>query len=672
MIRKLRVFNKKILLFALLLSIMGTLPCFGETVLVEEGVEYVNENVETEICSGAIKLIGDVKDAELSAGWYYVADEVEYLKSLTINGDVAIILCDSAKLVVVKDILFLKGSKLTIYGQTDNTGELIVGVNQYEDGIIANWDAKVEFVVNGGCVTVQGKIDSKTNGGYDENVVGGDVIIIVRGEGHVVVEGYVYGGNAYSYSGDVKGGSVFVTTNGNGNFIAKGGITGGGVYNEIKSEVEGGDVIATANGNGSITVWYISGGYGGGIGSLKGGNVNINVSDDGRIMIREYIVGGFGTGDNNNDSVIGGDVNIDISKAGSVTVEGSITAGDGYNFVGNNVTGGNTYIDINGGNIDVTGSTSGGHCYSDSVKSGSVTVDITKGIAIFRGDIFGDGVYDYDSDSIVDGRTEGSESTVNCSAKDSVIFVNKSSSSFDNTTTDSILFKRNTGTVYSDCSIPDDFAIKDGQTLIIPKGSTVTIPDGIILTNRGIITGSLIIKDGGELKVDIDDSFFDDVNQTDWFLANVNFVVEQGLFSGVSENKFEPNAPMTRAMFITVLARHSGVEIEGGETWYEKAMQWGAMKGLTDGSNPNGNITREQIAVILLRYAGSYEGSLERAGELTFTDAESVSDWAVNGLRLVAADEIIRGYPDGSVNPQGNATRAEVATIVKKFIEILK
>ena len=105
---------------------------------------------------------------------------------------------------------------------------------------------------------------------------------------------------------------------------------------------------------------------------------------------------------------------------------------------------------------------------------------------------------------------------------------------------------------------------------------------------------------------------FSDVPATHWASKAVDYVVSEGLFNGTSDTTFSPEMPMTRAMFFTVLARLDGVDTTGGATWYEKAMAWAVAEGITDGTNPEATITREQLAVMLYRYAGSpaAEGSL--------------------------------------------------------------
>ena len=125
---------------------------------------------------------------------------------------------------------------------------------------------------------------------------------------------------------------------------------------------------------------------------------------------------------------------------------------------------------------------------------------------------------------------------------------------------------------------------------------------------------------------------------------------------------------MTRAMLMTVLARFDGHDTSGGAIWYEKGMEWAKANGVSDGSDPNGSITREQLAAMLWRYAGSPAVG----GSLTgFSDAGSVSSYATDAMRWAVSTGIIGGMGSGTLAPQGNATRAQVATILMRFTENL-
>ena len=161
---------------------------------------------------------------------------------------------------------------------------------------------------------------------------------------------------------------------------------------------------------------------------------------------------------------------------------------------------------------------------------------------------------------------------------------------------------------------------------------------------------------------------FNDVASSAWYADAVQYVTDKGLMNGTDDNQFSPNASTTRGMLMTVLARYAGEDTTGGATWYEKGMNWAKAKGVSDGTNPNANITREQLVPMLYRYAGTpaANGSLS-----DFSDTASVSSYAVNAMQWAVENGIVNGS-NGKLNPQNNATRAEVAAILMRFCEMSK
>lgn len=153
-----------------------------------------------------------------------------------------------------------------------------------------------------------------------------------------------------------------------------------------------------------------------------------------------------------------------------------------------------------------------------------------------------------------------------------------------------------------------------------------------------------------------------------WYADAVKYVTDKGLMNGTDDNQFSPSATTTRAMLMTVLARYAGEDTTGGATWYEKGMEWAKAKGVSDGTNPNANITREQLVTMMYRYAGSpkADGKFD-----SFSDAASVSTYAADAMQWAVANGIVNGS-NGKLNPQDNATRAEVAAILMRFCEMSK
>ena len=160
---------------------------------------------------------------------------------------------------------------------------------------------------------------------------------------------------------------------------------------------------------------------------------------------------------------------------------------------------------------------------------------------------------------------------------------------------------------------------------------------------------------------------FTDVASNSWYFEAVRYVSVNGLFNGTSETAFSPDSAMTRAMLWTVLARYDGQDTSGGSNWYEAARNWAMTESISDGTNPDGNITREQLAAILYRYAG--EPSADGGTLDQFTDRTNISSYATEAMQWATEQGIVNGKSNSTLDPQGNATRAEVATMMMRFAE---
>ena len=161
---------------------------------------------------------------------------------------------------------------------------------------------------------------------------------------------------------------------------------------------------------------------------------------------------------------------------------------------------------------------------------------------------------------------------------------------------------------------------------------------------------------------------FSDVPVGSWYYDAVAYVSENGLMNGVDAGTFDPNGTLTRAMVWTILARLEGVDTEGGASWYAKAQAWAMESGVSDGEDPMGAITREQLVTMLWRYSGA--PGVEFL--LTAPDAGKISSWAMDAMRWAVSEGIIEGDETGAVNPTGSATRAEAAAIFMRFAEGLE
>ena len=175
---------------------------------------------------------------------------------------------------------------------------------------------------------------------------------------------------------------------------------------------------------------------------------------------------------------------------------------------------------------------------------------------------------------------------------------------------------------------------------------------------------------------------FNDVPANAWYYDAMRYAVSNKLMNGVGNNNFAPDAPMTRAMLVTVLWRYEGSPKEGTNgfrdvpagDWYTDAVAWAAANGIVGGVgngrfDPNGNITREQMAAILYRYAQRKDLDTSKRGSLSaFPDESKVSSYATDAIAWTVAEGIINGS-GGKLLPQGNATRAQVSAILMRFIE---
>jgi hypothetical protein len=176
---------------------------------------------------------------------------------------------------------------------------------------------------------------------------------------------------------------------------------------------------------------------------------------------------------------------------------------------------------------------------------------------------------------------------------------------------------------------------------------------------------------------------FSDITKTDWFYADTYYVYTNGLFTGTSATTFAPSTPMTRAMFVTVLGRLAGVKASDYTTssftdvktgqWYSAYVEWAAKNGIVTGVgeklfNPDGQITRQEMAVILYRYAQYKKADMSTSKDLTaFSDASETSSWASDAMTWAVSKGLINGMGDGSLSPLGTATRAQVAAIIHRF-----
>ena len=203
---------------------------------------------------------------------------------------------------------------------------------------------------------------------------------------------------------------------------------------------------------------------------------------------------------------------------------------------------------------------------------------------------------------------------------------------------------------------------------IVKADGTEEVIKTSLTTETGV---AVTLSDGDTVKVVDNSKTFDDVSDNHWGAEAVAFASSRELFAGTSATTFAPDTAMTRAMIVTVLARFEGVDTTTGSTWYEAGQQWAVENGISDGTNMDASLTREQLATMLYRYAQSkgYDTTQGGMAVREYADFEQISDYAVEAMTWAVNTGLISGTSTTTLTPQGEATRAQVATILMRFIE---
>ena len=222
----------------------------------------------------------------------------------------------------------------------------------------------------------------------------------------------------------------------------------------------------------------------------------------------------------------------------------------------------------------------------------------------------------------------------------------------------------------------DELTVTDAKNkdLKVTKRSETTYT--FHMADSKVTVEASFAKDG---TVQQPDTRFDDVAKSAWYYKAVEYVAENGIMSGVSAREFAPNAGFSRAMLAQTLYAMSGKPAVKAEStfadvaanaWYADAVNWAAEKGYVSGVGdgkfaPDASVTREQMALILYRYAGSPDAS--GMAQKEFADSSSVSAYAVDAIRWAVHEGLISGMENNTLAPQGTATRAQVAQILMNF-----
>lgn len=254
------------------------------------------------------------------------------------------------------------------------------------------------------------------------------------------------------------------------------------------------------------------------------------------------------------------------------------------------------------------------------------------------------------------------------------------------------------------------FLMLEGSAAAAHNGALVDVTDGAeVASGAGLVPGHryLVGEDttaavtvlSGQASLGIQGGYtltpgksqhtpFFDVAQNDWFYAPVSYAYEQGLFSGMDANHFDPGGSMNRAMLVSVLHRLAGSPAPGGGVsfvdvpdgqWFSQAVRWGAAQGITSGTgentfSPSGQVTREQTVVMLYNYTVKYlkKSAAGQADLSGYQDLNQVSGWARTALAWAVEEGIVSGVDNGGIltlEPQRGATRAEMATMLRSFCE---
>lgn len=218
-----------------------------------------------------------------------------------------------------------------------------------------------------------------------------------------------------------------------------------------------------------------------------------------------------------------------------------------------------------------------------------------------------------------------------------------------------------TGSTSAKVEIPVANVTAGTVAILVQADGTEQVIKASVTTEDGV---SLTVESGVTVKIVDNAKDFADVPATYWASDAIDFATSRELFAGTSESTFTPGAPMTRVMIVTVLARYAS-DAPAAVIGYAEGQQWAVEAGISDGSNMSGTVTRQQMAAMLYRYAGSPAVTDSLSG---FPDAADVSDYAVDAMTWAVENGLITGMTDGTLNPYGWATRAQVATILQRFM----
>ncbi len=362
------------------------------------------------------------------------------------------------------------------------------------------------------------------------------------------------------------------------------------------------------------------------------------------------------------DDVKNGDI-IKLLKETDEKLNAPVTGSDDtFTFT---IKAGDSGVDVS--KIEFNTTTSGGYTYTATIdKSGKVTVTRTQVASSSGGGHHGSGHRSSSSATVTSEKTTNGSFTVsdkNAAAGATV----------------KVTPKANKGYVVDEVTVTDD------------NGRSVRVKDNVdgtysfVMPEKAAQPVSVEVTFKPEVvEKDTPSDKFADVAANAWYREAVDYVVANGLMNGTDANNFAPNATTTRAMVVTILYRLEGepattrnlpfADVAAG-TWYSDAINWASTNGIVTGYDentfgPNDSVTRAQMAAILYRYAELKGYNVARLADLAgYTDAAALGSWADAAMRWSVAEGLIEGTASDTLSPNGNSTRAQIATILMRFCE---
>ena len=702
----------------------GTQIGNGTVIDKSSPVSYLDENGTEKNCNDYNVVTAN--DTQWADGWYVVNSDVTINQRVDVSGDVKLILTDGHTLTVNGGIHVTGNNCFTVYGQENGNGKLTAtATNNVGAGIGGNGSrtTHAQNGENGGTIVIAGGTIKAVGGDNpidDESPCGGAGI----GNGN----GASNGGSVTIYGGEVNatGGVGNAGIGGDGSIIQILGGTVDATSGDLAAAIGGtngaaGTIIITDS---TVTA---NGKNGTGIGSgweSHGGRITITNSTV--TAIGGYGAGiGGGSGDISSAGVNGGNVTIVNSTVTASSKEGdSIGAGQNGADPGT--------LTLSPADSKAIAAKAGADEASALALNGSpftaetAVTDLVQGTKYFRSEpcgiyavtvndsyaqTTGAGNYAEGATVAIDAGTRSGYTFDGWTSADGVTFANAGSAQTtftmpDKSVTVTANWKKNSGGGSSYDYYTITATAGEGGS-ISPSGSTrvregrdqtyTITPDGgyhifdVLVDGKSVGAVSSYTFDNVQKRHTIEAIFakenpdtgnpFTDVHPDDWFYDDVMYVLENGLMCGTSATTFEPNMSTTRAMIVAMLARlenvtsaeSAGFTDVSGSDWYATAVNWAASEGIVGGFGdgtfqPNAPITREQMASILYRYA-EYKGMDVSARATLDGYIDQPSVWAEDVMQWAVAEGLLTGVSEDRLQPQGPATRAQVAAIFERFLE---